>query len=188
MYCFLKSRNDSNHGEFCRAQVEFLVADQKINLEKVILGVTFMHQTDAKLHFHRDNCDIRCTLSTRAGRKGVNLQLNDNRRLHLCNNKDIKVSDKECSFRLNKLVTCVSKFELQKIVNLKLPSEITIAQQYTILKNGDWPKININHIITLPIQTAIPRGTRSLVIPVKNTAKRNKKPLVYGTADMTSPY
>ena len=25
-------------------------------------------------------------------------------------------------------------------------------------------------------------------IDLKNTAKRNKKPLIYGTADMTSPY
>ena len=32
-------------------------------------------------------------------------------------------------------------------------------------------------------------GTAGKPIPKqKNTAKRNKKPLVYGTADMTSPY
>ena len=104
MFCLIKTGNDSNCGEFGRIQIEFLVADEKINLEKVILGIPFMSQTDARLHFHKNNCAIRCTLSTKFGRKSVNLQLYDNKKLHLCNNANIEVGDEECSFKLNKLI------------------------------------------------------------------------------------
>ena len=44
MYCLLKKDDDSESGHFGRSNVEFLVADDKINLQKLILGVPFLNQ------------------------------------------------------------------------------------------------------------------------------------------------
>ena len=133
MFCLLKRDIDSNCGQFGRISIEFLVADDKINLQKVILGVPFMNQTSAKMHFHKNNCAIKCTLTTESGRKSVNLQLNDNKKLQLCNNTNIRVDDNECSFNMNKIITNISMFTFPIIENLKMPSKIKVNQQYTII-------------------------------------------------------
>ena len=58
MYCLLKKDDDSESRHFGRSNVEFLVADDKINLQKLILGVPFLNQIMAKLHFHGNSCSI----------------------------------------------------------------------------------------------------------------------------------
>jgi hypothetical protein len=161
MYCLLKKDNDSDCGQFGSTNVEFLVADDKINLQKVILGVPFMNQTLAKLHFHKNSCSIKCTLTTESCRKSV--KLNDNKKIQLCSNTIIRVSDNECSFNMNKIIT----------ENLKMPTKLTINKQYTIYDNNTWPKIMFNNNIVLPISSLVPRGIRNLVLPIKQVVINN---------------
>ena len=59
-------------------------------------------------------------------------------------------------------------FTVPIIENLKMPTKIKINQQYTTFANNNWPKIRFNHNIVLPILSTIPRGIRSLVLPIKN--------------------
>ena len=127
-----------------------------------------MNQTSAKMHFHNNKCAIKCLLTTEFGRKNVNLQLNDNRRLQLCNNTDINANDNECSFNLNKIITNISLLTIPSIENLKMPSKIKVDRQYSIIAGRNWPLIKFNHDIVLPITSTIPRAIRSLVIPVTN--------------------
>ena len=62
-FCLLKSEDDSDYSQFGKISVDFLVAHDKINLNKIILGIPFMHQTNTRLHFHNNKIAMKCILS-----------------------------------------------------------------------------------------------------------------------------
>ena len=131
-FCLLKSDDKSDYSQFGKISVDFLVAHDKINLNKIILGIPFMHQTNTRLHFHNNRCAMKCILSTKFGRKNVNLQLNDHRKTQLINNTDITTSDRECHFQINKIITKARPLSLHNLVSpiSGLPTHLYQAHLY----------------------------------------------------------
>jgi hypothetical protein len=52
---------------------------------------------------------------------------------------------------------------------------------------GGWLESKLSDQLWLSFSLAFAKPNNRK-LKIKNTAKRNKKPLVFGTADMTSPY
>jgi hypothetical protein len=71
-------------------------------------------------------------LATETGKRSVKIQLNINRRIQLCNETLIEVSDNKSIFSMNKLITSTSRFEIPEIEGLQMPNKLTINKQYTI--------------------------------------------------------
>ena len=69
------------------------MADDKIGLQKIILGLPFLNQTCTKMHFHTQKTTVRSILDTNQGQKYVNLQLKDDRPLYFCNENKIDTQD-----------------------------------------------------------------------------------------------
>ena len=66
---------------FGRVSTKFLVADDAIGLQKVILGLPFLNQTQAKMYFHPQKSTVKTLLDTSQGQRYVNLQLKNNKPL-----------------------------------------------------------------------------------------------------------
>ena len=101
LYCLLKMEEYSNCGQFGKSTVEFLVADDKIHLQKIILGIPYLNQINAKMHFNKNICSIKCTVPTETGKRSVKLQLNTSNRIQLCNAVSIELSDNKSTFSIN---------------------------------------------------------------------------------------
>ena len=52
---------------FGRVSTKFLVADDAIGLQKVILGLPFLNQTQAKMYFHPQKSTVKALLDTSQG-------------------------------------------------------------------------------------------------------------------------
>ena len=178
LFCLLDECNGSC-SEFGKATVEFLIADDKVHLQKIILGVPFLYQINAKLHFHKHNkCVIKCSIPTKNGTKNVKLQLRKSQEFQLENEEPLKILDQKGTFRVNQLILKKETFMVPACEGIKMPSEITLDKQYSFKNVKDWPRIVTNVHVVLPIQCTQEFSTRNLVLPVQPISGEERQPLL----------
>ena len=69
----LKADENNNINNFCKSKCNFLVADESIVLERILLGIPFLQQHSVRMHFNKNNCKMLGNFQTEQGYNKVKL-------------------------------------------------------------------------------------------------------------------
>ena len=116
MFCLMQKVND--YSEFGKTRVQFLVANNNINLGRLILGVPYLDKNKVKLHFGNGNCSIKCILRTEQGIQKVNLQTRSKNKIQISNMNYISENDQIADFELNRILLEDNLFSVLPFKNL----------------------------------------------------------------------
>ena len=146
---------NNNNNELVKGTVNFLIASEKISLDKIILGFPFLNDHQVNLSFpggFSGNPRVSGIFSTEQGHKRVNLKVNDSNLI--CQNADeIKKGADKLTLTSNKILIGTQKFTIShKHGNfLKLPQIVTlVAQTKMSFRNNGWPFLQNASVFSLP--------------------------------------
>ena len=102
MFILLKSDQNSQQLHFGYTKINLLVASNEVKLNKLILGVPYMHSTNTKMHFLKDTIKAKSILTTKRGKIACPVLLHNQKGVVLEALNEIKKGDISAEFSINK--------------------------------------------------------------------------------------
>ena len=158
MQLLLKNDENVKIFNFRKSTVKFLVADESVTLDRLLLGIPFLKEHCVKMHLNKNNCKMLGNFKTEQGYNKVRLYttIGDRNIIQGVNLTEIKQGYSLVDFQINKVI-CTdfqAGHSQPKQLGLKFPDYVQIKSFHFVrYKHNGWPFVEHSKNIRLPVNS-----------------------------------
>ena len=145
----LMQQDQNQVGNVCKSKVTFLVGNQDVQLDRIILGIPFLNKHNIRLHFNATNCKVTGSFKNEQGFTKIQLQSNfgGENFIQCTNLTEIQPGHNIATFESSRILIqeVTASISAADSLNLKMPEIIKIRPYARIhFRKSGWPFIRLN--------------------------------------------